>query len=275
MKKFLSYKSVLSIFVAFFVLMFCIYESTRNVNINTSAEISGDYSNISNKKVCWGIKRADNHEQPDVGAENKNIMEKYNALYLGNSEKKYVYLTFDAGYEAGYTEKILEVLKQNNVTATFFITGHYLNSQPELVKKMIENGNIVGNHTANHKNMPESNLETIKNDVMNLHTAMYEKYGYEMKFFRPPKGEFSERTISYTNSLGYTTTMWSLAYDDWDENKQGREEYAKTKILDNIHNGAIILLHSNSKDNCNILDSVIKEIKENGYEFKSLDEFEK
>ena len=202
-------------------------------------------------------------------------MEKYNGMCIGNAEQKYVYLTFDAGYEAGYTEKILEVLKQNNVTATFFITGHYLNTQPELVKKMIDNGNIVGNHTVNHKCMPEVSLDTIKEDVMNLHTSIYEKFGYEMKYIRPPKGEFSEKTLAYTNSLGYTTVMWSLAYDDWDENKQGREEYGKSKILDNVHNGAIILLHSNSKDNCNILDSVIKEIKNNGYEFKSLDEFQK
>lgn len=123
--------------------------------------------------------------------------------------------------------------------------------------------------------MPEVELDTIKKEVMNLHTAVYEKFGYEMKYIRPPKGEFSERTISYTNSLGYTTVLWSLAYDDWDENKQGREAYGKSKVLDNLHNGAIILLHSNSKDNANILDSVIKEAKNNGYEFKSLDEFER
>lgn len=123
--------------------------------------------------------------------------------------------------------------------------------------------------------MPEIELDTIKKEVMNLHTAVYEKFGYEMKYIRPPKGEFSERTISYTNSLGYTTVLWSLAYDDWDENKQGREAYGKSKVLDNLHNGAIILLHSNSKDNANILDSVIKEAKNNGYEFKSLDKFER
>jgi len=100
-------------------------------------------------------------------------------------------------------------------------------------------------------------------------------FGYEMKYFRPPMGEFSERTMSFVNSLGYKSVLWSLAYDDWDEAKQGREEYAKKKILENVHNGAIILLHSNSKDNCNILDSVIKEIKAKGYEIKSIDEYEK
>ena len=123
--------------------------------------------------------------------------------------------------------------------------------------------------------MPDVSLDIVKEEIMKMHTAVYEKFGYEMKYFRPPKGEFSERTTGYVNSLGYTSVLWSLAYDDWDENKQGREEYGKKKILENIHNGVIILLHSNSKDNCNILDSVIKELKSNGYEFKSLDEFER
>ncbi len=189
--------------------------------------------------------------------------------------KKNMYIwPFDAGYEGGYTEKILEVLKSNNVTATFFITGHYLNTSSDLVKKMIDSGNIVGNHTVNHKSQAEIDNETIKKEVMNLHTALYEKFGYEMKYIRPPKGEFSERSLAFTNTLGYKTVMWSLAYDDWDEAKQGREEYGKKKILDNVHNGAVILLHSNSKDNANILDDVIKEIKNMGFEFKSLDDFQ-
>ena len=110
---------------------------------------------------------------------------------------------------------------------------------------------------------------------MNLHEVIYNKFGYEMKYIRPPKGEYSETSLKYCNNLGYTTVMWSFAYDDWDENKQGREEYAKKKVLDNIHNGAVILLHGNSKDNTNILDYCIKEIKNMGYEFSSLDQFER
>ncbi len=121
--------------------------------------------------------------------------------------------------------------------------------------------------------MPDLTNEQIKKEVMDLHSAIYEKFGYEMKYIRPPKGEFSQRTIAYTNTLGYKTVMWSFAYDDWDENKQGREEYAKKKILDNVHNGAVILLHGNSKDNTNILDYCIKQIKSMGYEFKNLNEF--
>ena len=227
------------------------------------------------KTIGWGIKRENNHLQPDVGSKNKQILEENNGICMGRDGEKIIYLTFDSGYEAGYMDKILTTLKENNVKGTFFITGHYLNTKPELVQKMIENGNTVGNHTVNHKSMPEIDLNKIKEEVMNLHTAVYEKFGYEMKYIRPPKGECSERTISYTNSLGYTTVMWSLAYDDWDENKQGRESYGKEKVLNNLHNGAIILLHSNSKDNANILDEIIKKAKEMGYEFKSLDEFEK
>ena len=123
--------------------------------------------------------------------------------------------------------------------------------------------------------MPDLSDKEIKKEVQTLHTAVYEKFNYEMKYLRPPKGEFSQRTLSLTKSLGYTTVMWSFAFDDSDENKQGREEYAKEKILSNIHNGCVMLLHANSKDNANILDEVIKEIKNMGYEFKTLDEFKR
>ena len=231
--------------------------------------------NMSNQKIEWGIKRNNNHEQPDLGSKNKKIIDENQGIAMGNKESKSVYLTFDEGYEAGYTEQILQILKQNNVKAAFFITAHYVNTNAELVQKMIEEGHVIGNHTVNHKSMPSLTLEQIKEEVMNLHTAIYNQFGYEMKYIRPPKGEYSEKTVAYCNTLGYTTVMWSFAYDDWNENAQKGETYAKKKILDNIHNGAVILLHGNSKDNTNVLDTCIKEIKNMGYEFKSLDEFEK
>lgn len=254
------------------VFTFSVITSNNNFKENT---VTTSSEGLSNKKIEWGIKRNENHEQPDLGSKNKSILDSYNGISMGNKESKKVYLTFDEGYEAGYTEKILEVLKQNDVKACFFITAHYVNTQPELVQKMIDEGHIIGNHTVNHKSMPSLNVEQIKKEVMDLHTSIYDRFGYEMKYIRPPKGEYSEQTVSYCNTLGYTTVMWSFAYDDWDENKQGREEYAKKKILDNIHNGAVILLHGNSKDNTNVLDYCIKEIKSMGYEFSSLDEFER
>lgn len=236
--------------------------------------ISTNSEPISNKKIGWGIKRNENHEQPDVGNSNKKVLEENKGMCLGNKEKKNIYLTFDEGYEAGYTSQLLNILKENEVKATFFITAHYVNSQPDLVKQMIEEGHIVGNHTVNHKSMPDLNNEKIKTEVMDLHQVVQEKFGYEMKYIRPPKGEFSENTLQVTNQLGYKTVMWSFAYEDWNEDKQPEEGSSKKKILDNLHNGEIMLLHGNSKTNTNVLDSVIKEARNMGYEFKSLDEFE-
>lgn len=229
---------------------------------------------LSNKLMAWGFRRGENHEQPVLDQESLKILEKYDGIAMGNSESKNVYLTFDSGYEAGYTEDILKILRENDINATFFITAHYLNTSPDLVKKMIQNGNTVGNHTVNHKCLPELTDEEIKEEIMKMHNAIYEVTGYEMTYFRPPKGEFSERTTSIAKDLGYKSVLWSNAYDDWDNSKQGRSEYGKKKIIDNMHNGAIILLHSTSKDNCEMLDSMIKEVTNMGYKFKSLDEFE-
>lgn len=265
-------KKIKFVFIIILIIVICILSSIlmeENETIETSSEV------VSTKKIEWGIKRNDNHEQPDVGSENRKILEENNGICLGNKDSKVIYLTFDEGYEAGYTPKILEVLKENDVKAAFFITAHYLNTEEDLVKQMIEEGHIVGNHTVNHKSMPSLTEGEIKKEVMDLHTAIYEKFGYEMKYIRPPKGEFSEKSIKYTNTLGYKTVMWSFAYEDWNEKKQPDEEKAKKKILDNLHNGEIMLLHGNSKTNTNILDSIIKEAKEMGYQFKSLDEFEK
>ena len=255
------------ILIIVIILLSFFIENENNV-IETSSDI------ISNKKIEWGVKRNKDHNQPDVGKDRRKILEENNGICLGNKDEKIIYLTFDEGYEAGFTSKILEILKENEVKATFFITAHYLNTNEELVKQMIEEGHIVGNHTVNHKSMPTLTEEEIKKEVMDLHIAVYQKFEYEMKYIRPPKGEFSKKSLKYTNNLGYKTVMWSFAYEDWDENNQPNEEKAKEKILENLHNGEIMLLHGNSKTNTNILDEVIKKSKEMGYSFKSLDEFE-
>jgi len=248
-----------------------IYASNRNNYIVTN---SG--SVINNKKIGWGIRRMNNNAQPELGVENRRLIEEYEGICLGNSEQKIVYLTFDEGYEAGYTSKILDTLKENDVKAAFFITGSYLNKETELVKRMIEEGHIIGNHTVNHPSMPDVvDDEELKDEIMDLHKTVYEKTGYEMKYIRPPMGEYSQRTLEISKNLGYTTVMWSFAYDDWDTNNQKGTEYAKQKILDNLHNGSVILLHAVSKDNCEVLDDCIKEIKSRGYEIKTLDEFQR
>ena len=254
------------IIIAIFSLSCISSKQTNTINVSANAE--------GKKTIGWGIKRAENHEQPDVGTENKKILEENGGICLGSKIKGNIYLTFDSGYEAGYTSDILKILKENNVKAAFFITGHYLNTQEELVKQMIDEGHIVGNHTINHKSMPDISDEDIKKELMGLHQSIFDKFEYEMKYMRPPKGEFNERTLKVTNSLGYKTVMWSFAYEDWDEKAQPEENKAKEKIISNIHNGEIMLLHSTSKTNMQVLPDIVKTIKEMGYEFKSLDSFE-
>lgn len=229
-------KKITIVILGIFLLVFVIGVIKSNEIINKSVITTSVNASLSNKKIGWGIKRADNHEQPDLGSSNKKVLEQYEGIAMGSNEKQYIYLTFDEGYEAGYTKKILDVLKENEVTATFFITAHYVNTQPELVQRMIDEGHIVGNHTVNHKSMPDLSEDEIRKEVMDLHQVIYEKFNYDMKYIRPPKGEFSERTLDATNSLGYKTVMWSFAYEDWNEDKQPDEKKSKAKILDNLHN---------------------------------------
>lgn len=257
----------------FYVLLpsFCIIALVIATSVNADTKV--EQINM-NTKICFGLKRGENHERPDLGKKNMELFNKYGVLAIGNENSKNIYITFDLGYEAGYTESILDTLKSNNVKATFFITAYYLNTNTDLVKQMIEEGHIVGNHTVNHKVLPDISEKELEKEIMDLHTILYEKTGYEMKYIRPPKGEYSEFVLKKCNELGYKTVMWSFAYDDWDENKQNRTEYGKEKILSNLHNGEIMLLHGTSKDNMEILDECIKEIKNEGYLIKSLDEFE-
>lgn len=260
------------ILALFLMTISVFFGSTANntVTMQTSGSLE-----LSNTKIEWGIKRGDNHNQPDLGSKNKELIEKYNGMAMGNKDSRNIYVTFDLGYEAGYTENILNTLKENNVPAAFFITAHYVNTASDLVQRMIDEGHIVGNHTVNHKSMPNLSQADLTNELMNLHTGIYEKFGYEMKYMRPPKGEYSERSLSYSTKLGYIPVMWSFAYADWDEANQPSHNEAIKKIIDNVHNGEIMLLHATSKTNMEVLDTVIKQIKDMGYEFKSLDGFVK
>lgn len=263
-KSILKLTSVAVLFITIIVL---------TVTYNKEDVVEASASTLSNTKIEWGIKREDNHEQPDLGSKNEQLISEYNGIALGSNEQKYIYLTFDLGYEAGYTEQILDALKEQNVQATFFVTAHYVNSASDILQRMIDEGHIIGNHTVNHKSMPSLTDEEVKTEIMTLHQAVYEKYGYEMKYIRPPKGEFSERTLSISEGLGYKTVMWSFAYVDWDEDNQPSEEDAMDKIISNLHNGEVMLLHGTSKTNASIMSELIKNIKEQGYEIRSLDEF--
>lgn len=259
-------KNIIIIGAVVLIFSICVIQLNDNI-ISTVAE-SGN-----SKTIGWGIKRAENNMQPDVGTANKQLLEENGGICLGSELEKVIYLTFDEGYEAGYTESILNTLKENEVKATFFITAHYLNTSSELVERMINEGHIVGNHTVNHPSMPSISDEQIETEIMKLHQAVYEKFNYEMKYLRPPKGEFNERTLKKTLELGYKTVMWSFAYVDWDEKNQPSIEKSRETIINNFHCGEIMLLHPNSKTNAEVLDIIIKEGKAQGYIFKSLEEF--
>ena len=228
---------------------------------------------LNNTKIGWGIKRNDNHNQPELGQKNIDLINKYNGIAMGNNEEKSIYLTFDLGYEAGYTSKILDTLKEKNVQGTFFITAHYLNTAPELVKRMIDEGHIVGNHTVNHKSMPDLSGDELEDELLKLNQALYEKFEYEMKYMRPPKGEFSERTLKLTSELGFKTVMWSFAYVDWNEDSQPSNEEALKKVTSNFHNGEVMLLHATSKTNSEIMGQIIDDARAQGYIFKNINEF--
>lgn len=229
----------------------------------------------SSQKTDWGLGYRKNGEMP-TGNASHEFLKKYDALYGVPTDEKVIYLTFDAGYEAGYTPNILDVLKKHNVKATFFIVGNYLNTQPELVKRMNEEGHIVGNHTYSHPDMSKiSDLESFKKEIEAVENGYKSITGTDMKkFYRPPQGKFSEENLKMAQSLGYKTVFWSLAYVDWYQDNQPAKEEAFSKLIPRIHPGAVVLLHSTSKTNSEILDELLTKWEEMGYSFKSLEEIE-
>ena len=232
-------------------------------------------NNLSNKTNAWGFVRKKDNVQPEFASQYTKVLDAYEGIYVGNKEEKKIYLTFDEGYENGYTDDILDTLKEKEVTAVFFVTMPYVKKNPDLIRRMIDEGHIVGNHTVNHPSMPEvTDDEKLKKEIMDLHNYVRDNFNYEMTFLRPPKGEYSERTVKISLDLGYRTVLWSSAYDDWDVNKQGRLDYARKMVLNNLHNGCVMLLHAVSKDNTELLGEIIDETRNRGDEFVSLEEFE-
>ena len=254
-------------------LLSLILTLTIFTGINQNVIVTNADAGVNNTKIGWGIKRNNNNLQPDLGSANKALIDKYNGIAIGNNEEKIIYLTFDLGYEAGYTSKILDILKEKNVQGTFFITAHYLNTASDLVERMITEGHVVGNHTVNHKSMPDLSDDEISSELIKLNQSLYEKFRYEMKFMRPPKGEFSERTLKVTENLGFKTVMWSFAYVDWNEDSQPSKEEALKIVISNLHNGEVMLLHATSKTNSEIMGRIIDEARNEGYEFKSIEDF--
>jgi len=218
-----------------------------------------------NKLRSWGISRKPDNQTPDADPGAPQLIAKYGGFYIGDTSKKEIYLTFDEGYENGYTGKILDTLKDNEVKAVFFITGPYLKEHQDLVRRMVEEGHIVGNHTIHHPSLPSLGDKELEEELLGLDRAFYEKFGQRMKYLRPPKGEYSERTLEVSQKLGYRNMFWSFAYDDWYRDKIRGADYAYNIVMRNLHNGAVLLLHAVSKDNADALDRIIKGAKEKGY----------
>lgn len=223
--------------------------------------------------VNWGLSFNTQNGIPTGNASAQKLKE-YDAYYLGNTEEKRIYLTFDAGYENGYTDKLLDTLKKHNVKAAFFLVGNFLETSPELVKRMVSEGHTVGNHTMTHPDMSEiSSEEAFRKELSGMEELYRSVTGEEMKkLYRPPQGKYSEENLKMAQKLGYSTVFWSLAYVDWYNDRQPTREQAFDKLLPRIHNGAIVLLHSTSSTNCEILDELLTKWEEMGYSFGELSE---
>lgn len=220
----------------------------------------------------WGLSFQKDGVAPIANAD-AEYLKKYDGYYVKKTDDKVIYLTFDAGYENGHTAKILDVLKAHKVPAAFFLVGNYIESSPQLVERMVKEGHIVGNHTYTHPDMSAIATEDAFSDELEKMESAYEKVtGCKMKkYYRPPQGKYSEENLKLAQQLGYKTIFWSLAYVDWYEGDQPTREEAFEKLIPRIHPGAIVLLHSTSKTNAEILDELLTKWKDMGYSFKSLD----
>ncbi len=221
----------------------------------------------------WGLSFQTEGQAP-IGNTSNDRLKEYDAVYLGDTAQKIIYLTFDAGYENGCTEQILDVLQKHNVPAAFFLVGNYLEQNPDLVKRMVAEGHTVGNHTYHHYDMSKiSNMESFRKELGSLEELYLELTGEEMpKYYRPPQGIYSEENLRMAKELGYKTVFWSLAYVDWLNDDQPTSEEAYSKLIPRIHNGAVVLLHSTSQTNAAILDDLLTRWEEMGYSFGTLEE---
>ncbi len=240
---------------------------TAMISVNTAA--ASEYSwleEFSTEKVAYGMGVDTDSDNRPLGA--VSAQAQYGdkgALFIGGSEHKRLWLTFDEGYENGYTAQILDTLKDKNVRAVFFVTYDYCKANPELVQRMIDEGHTLGNHTWSHPSLPECSPDELYAEISLLHKHVKNTFGYDMYVMRPPMGEFSEQVLACAKSLGYTTVLWSFAYPDWDVNSQPDKTSAYQKITSKTHNGAIYLLHAVSETNTAILPDVIDYWTENGY----------
>ncbi|WP_062515358.1 delta-lactam-biosynthetic de-N-acetylase [Halobacillus sp. KGW1] len=220
----------------------------------------------------WGYSKSKDGNVPEVGRY-KPMIDKYDGFYYDETEQPVVYLTFDNGYEQGYTGKVLDILKEKQVPAAFFVTGHYIESAPDLLKRMASEGHLIGNHSWSHPDFTKISKETMKEELDKVDESVRKLTDQDvMTFVRPPRGTFNDQTLQWSRELGYTHAFWSIAFKDWETDKQKGWEYAYNSVIDQIHPGAVILLHTVSQDNAEALSQLIDELRKRGYRFGNLND---
>lgn len=260
-------KQVLYVVLAIILLCIGMVCAMRAVNRLGAAEAAAGITD-------WGLS-FQSEGAPPVANASQEYLRNFDALYVGDANKKEIYVTFDAGFENGNTERILDALKKHGVKATFFLVGNYFETQPELVKRMAEEGHTIGNHTYSHPDMSKiGDIQSFQTELQKNESLYRDILGSEMpKLYRPPQGKFCEENLKMAQQLGYSTVFWSLAYVDWYTDDQPTPEQAFSKLLPRIHPGAVVLLHSTSSTNAEILDELLTKWEETGYSFGDLEAY--
>lgn len=260
-------------FLPFLLIAFVSFSLSFLSNVKGGAATNHNNSmQGSTTEYNWYVKHLGKEKTPEAPPEASTIVNKYNDFYLGNTKEKTLYLTFDEGYENGFTPQILDILAKHKVKAAFFVVKHYIKTNPELIKRMAAEGHTVCNHSSTHPSMASIiDKEKFEKELTDVEKAYTEVTGEPMKkYFRPPMGKFSELSLKYTMEFGYKTVFWSLAYKDWDVHHQPTSAHAIEKLYNRTHNGAIILLHTVSETNAKTLDYLISSWIKEGYQFKPI-----
>ena len=263
--------------ILFFLLFTNLISSTyicKDTELKNYTQVSTNH-NLNTKEIDWYIVPNKNNLPPEPNKNAVPMFQNFSAHYIWNTEKKFLYLTFDEGYENGYTSQILDILKKHEVPAAFFVVKPYIKTNKDLILRMVNEGHLVCNHSSNHPSMAKvANIDKFNKEFIEVEEEFKKITNTDMpKYFRPPMGKFSEFSLKLTNDLGYKSIFWSLAYKDFDVKNQPLKEKAENTILSRIHNGAIILLHAVSKTNAEILDNILSTLKSQGYEFRPLTDF--
>ncbi|WP_230633056.1 delta-lactam-biosynthetic de-N-acetylase [Paenibacillus athensensis] len=240
----------------------------------TAAATAGESAAQAGGPYHFGFQKSKNGSLPSIDQEGfKPLLQKYGAVFTGDTAQKELYLTFDNGYENGFTARILDILKEKQVPAIFFVTGHYIESEPALLQRIVNEGHLLGNHSWSHPDVSQISADKLENELNRVKTEALTRTGQkEMRYLRTPRGIFNERSLAVSRQLGYTNVFWSVAYKDWDVKHQRGRQFAYDSVMAQLHPGAVILLHSVSKDNTEALAQIIDDARKQGYTFKSLDQ---